>query len=144
MLYRPLGKSFVIRNLYVSKEYFYFLFKSTECFSHSVFRVKVIQNFIAKFFLSPGLPRCMHIRHIIKPFLLVYKRRLVVHRYLCHRLLFLCSKYLTKKGSMTLIRNFCMITGRTHSVLRNFSFSRATFKQMATLGLLGGVKKGSW
>jgi len=144
MLYRPIRKEIAIRSLYLSKEYFHFLFKYTECFNHSSLKVKKIQNVITKFFFIGGVHRCLYIENIIKPFLKTYKRQMPLHRYVCHRLLLLRSKYLIKKGSMTLIRNFCIITGRTHSVMRNFSFARATFKFMATQGLLGGVKKGSW
>ena len=41
-------------------------------------------------------------------------------------------------------RNRCKITGRTRGYLRQFGISRITFREMASFGLIPGVKKASW
>jgi len=41
-------------------------------------------------------------------------------------------------------RNRCMITGRPRGYIRQFGVSRITFREMASKGLIPGVRKASW
>lgn len=41
-------------------------------------------------------------------------------------------------------RNRCMITGRPRGYMRQFGVSRITFREMASKGLIPGVRKASW
>jgi small subunit ribosomal protein S14 len=41
-------------------------------------------------------------------------------------------------------RNRCKLTGRTRGYMRQFGISRITFREMASFGLIPGVKKASW
>jgi len=41
-------------------------------------------------------------------------------------------------------RNRCKITGRTRGYMRQFGVSRITFREMASFGLIPGIKKASW
>ena len=40
--------------------------------------------------------------------------------------------------------NRCKLTGRTRGYMRQFGISRITFREMASFGLIPGVKKASW
>lgn len=40
--------------------------------------------------------------------------------------------------------NRCKITGRPKGYMRQFGLSRITFREMASVGLIPGVKKASW
>jgi len=40
--------------------------------------------------------------------------------------------------------NRCKLTGRTRGYMRQFGISRITFREMASSGLIPGVKKASW
>jgi len=40
--------------------------------------------------------------------------------------------------------NRCMITGRPKGYIRQFGLSRIQFREMASAGLIPGVKKASW
>jgi len=40
--------------------------------------------------------------------------------------------------------NRCMITGRPKGYMRQFGLSRIQFREMASQGLIPGVKKASW
>ncbi len=42
------------------------------------------------------------------------------------------------------MHNRCMITGRPKGYMRQFGISRITFREMASSGLIPGVKKASW
>jgi len=42
------------------------------------------------------------------------------------------------------IRNRCKLTGRPRGYMRQFGISRIVFREMASQGLLPGVKKASW
>lgn len=42
------------------------------------------------------------------------------------------------------LRNRCMLTGRPRGYMRQFGISRTTFREMASKGLIPGVKKASW
>jgi len=41
-------------------------------------------------------------------------------------------------------RNRCMITGRPRGYMRQFGISRIQFREMASKGLIPGIKKASW
>jgi small subunit ribosomal protein S14 len=42
------------------------------------------------------------------------------------------------------VHNRCMITGRPKGYMRQFGVSRIQFREMASKGLIPGVKKASW
>ena len=42
------------------------------------------------------------------------------------------------------LHNRCKLTGRPKGYMRQFGISRITFRQMASSGLIPGVKKASW
>ncbi len=42
------------------------------------------------------------------------------------------------------LHNRCKITGRPKGYIRQFGISRITFREMASEGLIPGVKKASW
>lgn len=42
------------------------------------------------------------------------------------------------------IRNFCIISGRSRGIVKEFRISRMFFKQFANFGLLEGIRKSSW
>lgn len=42
------------------------------------------------------------------------------------------------------LRNRCMLTGRPRGYMRQFGISRITFREMASHGLIPGIKKASW
>jgi small subunit ribosomal protein S14 len=41
-------------------------------------------------------------------------------------------------------RNRCKLTGRSRGYMRQFGISRITFREMASSGLIPGIKKASW
>ena len=51
---------------------------------------------------------------------------------------------LPRNSSPTRLKNRCEVTGRPRGYLRKFGLSRITFREMASLGLLPGVRKSSW
>ena len=51
---------------------------------------------------------------------------------------------LPRNGNPTRIRNRCMLTGRPHGFYRRFKLSRIALRQLASQGLLPGVRKSSW
>lgn len=42
------------------------------------------------------------------------------------------------------LHNRCKLTGRPKGYMRQFGISRITFREMASSGLIPGVKKASW
>lgn len=42
------------------------------------------------------------------------------------------------------LRNRCKLTGRPRGYIRQFGLSRITFREMASKGLIPGVRKASW
>ncbi len=42
------------------------------------------------------------------------------------------------------LHNTCKITGRSRGYMRQFGVSRITFREMASKGLIPGVRKASW
>ncbi|MDR0406922.1 MAG: 30S ribosomal protein S14 [Holosporales bacterium] len=51
---------------------------------------------------------------------------------------------LPRNGAASRIRNRCLLTGRSRGVYRKFRLSRLMFREMASAGLLPGVRKASW
>ena len=51
---------------------------------------------------------------------------------------------LPKNSCPTRIHNRCKMTGRPKGYIRQFGISRIQFREMASQGLIPGVKKASW
>ncbi len=51
---------------------------------------------------------------------------------------------LPKNSNPTRLHNRCKLTGRPKGYIRQFGVSRITFREMASKGLIPGVKKASW
>ena len=49
-----------------------------------------------------------------------------------------------KNASPVRLHNRCKITGRPKGYMRQFGLSRIQFREMASKGLIPGVKKASW
>ncbi|NJK96454.1 MAG: 30S ribosomal protein S14 [Bacteroidales bacterium] len=57
---------------------------------------------------------------------------------------FAALSLLPKNSSKIRLRNRCMITGRPRGYIRQFGISRIVFREMASNGLIPGIKKASW
>jgi len=51
---------------------------------------------------------------------------------------------LPRNSSPVRLHNRCSLTGRPKGYMRQFGVSRITFRQMASSGLIPGIKKASW
>jgi small subunit ribosomal protein S14 len=51
---------------------------------------------------------------------------------------------LPRNSSPVRMHNRCLLTGRPKGYIRQFGISRITFREMASKGLIPGVKKASW
>ncbi|MFA6872072.1 MAG: 30S ribosomal protein S14 [Bacteroidaceae bacterium] len=51
---------------------------------------------------------------------------------------------LPKNSNPIRLRNRCGLTGRPRGYMRQFGISRIQFREMASQGLIPGVKKASW
>ncbi|WP_185870873.1 30S ribosomal protein S14 [Blattabacterium cuenoti] len=51
---------------------------------------------------------------------------------------------LPRDASPVRLRNRCSITGRSRGYMRKFGISRIVFRNLASQGLIPGVKKASW
>lgn len=51
---------------------------------------------------------------------------------------------LPRNSSPTRLKNRCEVTGRSRGYMRKFGLSRITFREMASNGLLPGIRKSSW
>jgi len=51
---------------------------------------------------------------------------------------------LPKNSNPIRLHNRCKLTGRPKGYMRQFGISRINFREMATSGLIPGVKKASW
>jgi small subunit ribosomal protein S14 len=51
---------------------------------------------------------------------------------------------LPKNSSPVRMHNRCKITGRPKGYMRQFGVSRIQFREMASAGLIPGIKKASW
>ena len=49
-----------------------------------------------------------------------------------------------KNASPVRLHNRCKITGRPKGYMRQFGISRIQFREMASNGLIPGIKKASW
>ena len=47
----------------------------------------------------------------------------------------------TKRTSITLIRNECILTGRKRGILRDYKMSRLAFKRLASRRMIPGLNK---
>lgn len=51
---------------------------------------------------------------------------------------------LPRNSSKVRLHNRCLLTGRPRGYMRQFGISRISFREMASNGLIPGVKKASW
>jgi small subunit ribosomal protein S14 len=51
---------------------------------------------------------------------------------------------LPRNSSPSRLKNRCEVTGRSRAYMRKFGLSRITFREMASRGLLPGIRKSSW
>jgi small subunit ribosomal protein S14 len=51
---------------------------------------------------------------------------------------------LPRNSSPVRLHNRCLLTGRPKGYMRQFGVSRITFREMASKGLIPGIKKASW
>jgi len=51
---------------------------------------------------------------------------------------------LPRNSSPVRLRNRCQLTGRPRGYMRQFGISRICFRELASKGLIPGVKKASW
>ncbi len=51
---------------------------------------------------------------------------------------------LPRNSNPNRLHNRCKITGRPKGYMRQFGLSRITFREMASSGLIPGIKKASW
>lgn len=51
---------------------------------------------------------------------------------------------LPKNSAAVRMHNRCKLTGRPKGYMRQFGISRVKFREMASAGLIPGVKKASW
>jgi small subunit ribosomal protein S14 len=51
---------------------------------------------------------------------------------------------LPKNASPVRLHNRCKVTGRPKGYIRQFGLSRIQFREMASAGLIPGVRKASW
>lgn len=51
---------------------------------------------------------------------------------------------LPRNSNPNRLHNRCKLTGRPKGYMRQFGISRITFREMASEGLIPGVKKASW
>ncbi len=51
---------------------------------------------------------------------------------------------LPRNSNPVRLHNRCMLTGRPKGYMRQFGISRIQFREMASNGLIPGVKKASW
>lgn len=51
---------------------------------------------------------------------------------------------LPKNSSAIRMHNRCKLTGRPKGYMRQFGLSRVKFREMASAGLIPGIKKASW
>ena len=68
------------------------------------------------------------------------KRAKLVAKYAAKKAL----QLLPKNASRVRLHNRCKLTGRPKGYMRQFGISRIQFREMASAGLIPGVKKASW
>ena len=57
---------------------------------------------------------------------------------------YVAMSQLPRNSSPIRQRNRCKLTGRPRGYMRQFGISRITFREMASKGLIPGVRKASW
>lgn len=78
------------------------------------------------------------------------KRQKLVDRYAARRAAlkaagdYIGLQKLPKNASPVRLHNRCKLTGRPKGYMRQFGISRITFREMASEGLIPGVRKASW
>jgi small subunit ribosomal protein S14 len=78
------------------------------------------------------------------------KRAKMVAKYEAKRNLLLAEgnfealQTIPKNASPVRMHNRCQLTGRPKGYIRQFGVSRIVFREMASKGLIPGVKKASW
>lgn len=78
------------------------------------------------------------------------KRAKLVERYAEKRALlkeegdYIALSRLPRNSAKVRMHNRCKITGRPKGYMRQFGISRIQFREMASAGLIPGVKKASW
>ena len=78
------------------------------------------------------------------------KRAKMVARYAEERAKYLAEgnyealQTIPKNASPVRLHNRCKISGRPKGYMRQFGISRIVFREMASQGLIPGVKKASW
>jgi small subunit ribosomal protein S14 len=78
------------------------------------------------------------------------KRRKLVEKYASKRAAlksagdYVALSRLPKNSNSIRLHNRCKITGRPKGYIRQFGISRIQFREMASTGLIPGVKKASW
>lgn len=78
------------------------------------------------------------------------KRRILVERFAAKRAKlkaegdFVALSRLPKNSNPNRMHNRCKITGRPRGYIRQFGISRIQFREMASSGLIPGIKKASW
>ena len=81
-------------------------------------------------------------------FVRLYNLKLLSKLYNHRKLHFYCNYKLNflgnlKKCSITKIRNFCVMTGRSRSVIKDFKVTRMQLKILLNTGSLSGLSKSS-
>jgi len=78
------------------------------------------------------------------------KRRILVEKFAAKRAKlkaegdYIGLSRLPKNSSPVRLHNRCKITGRPKGYIRQFGISRIQFREMASSGLIPGIKKASW
>lgn len=78
------------------------------------------------------------------------KRARMVAKYASKRAQYLAEgdyealQTIPKNASPVRLHNRCSITGRPKGYMRQFGLSRIQFREMASKGLIPGIKKASW
>jgi small subunit ribosomal protein S14 len=78
------------------------------------------------------------------------KRAKMVAKYAAKREQFIAEgnydalQSIPKNASPVRLHNRCKITGRPKGYMRQFGISRIQFREMASNGLIPGIKKSSW
>ncbi len=57
---------------------------------------------------------------------------------------YVAMSQLPRNSNPIRLRNRCKLTGRPRGYMRQFGISRITFREMASKGLIPGVRKASW
>jgi small subunit ribosomal protein S14 len=57
---------------------------------------------------------------------------------------YVALQLLPKNACPVRLHNRCKLTGRPKGYMRQFGISRISFREMASAGLIPGVKKASW